>query len=174
MSVIGPIRTLPVAVQNLVTSPSGASNGAAGPTPAITSGRGSDGGQDETVRDPLTALLEALCHGDLGAAKVELSQLTRERKGDRGEDADSDGTNRQAGPGREGSREPGSDGATEDEGAGDTGSKRLTPAVSDVDHLVDRVSAALEAGGTDAALKELTDYLVRTGRVSGNLLRIAA
>jgi hypothetical protein len=169
LSDIGTMRILPVAVQNLVAASMGASSGATAPRVAATTAGGSpDRTSEGTGKDELTVLLEALCVGDLGAARASFSRLTGEPEDEAGEDSTFGGAPGDAEPDQE------------DEGDGESepkqGARQVTVAqpAATLDDLIRRVGASLQAERTDAALMELTDFLVLTGRGRGNLLNIAA
>jgi hypothetical protein len=153
LSVIGAVRSLSFAVQNLATaSPVSASRG------ARNSGPPYDPVAAETDGPPgndLAALLEALYAGDAAAATSVLVKLSGSQRVEAGTEA----------------------AASEDGEAAPDGSAEEQPPREDdpeIRELAVKMEAALDEGGTEQALRELTAYLVGSGRESGNLLNLAA
>jgi hypothetical protein len=108
--------------------------------------------------DPLTqdliTLLKALAYGDIAGAKTDLAKYKADLKAQTA-----------AAGVYSGAEDP----ASFHEGL-ISGSTAGTQAVNQSDTLVANISASLNSGSVQAALQDLTGYLVHNGQVSGGLI----
>lgn len=108
--------------------------------------------------DPLTqdliTLLKALAYGDIAGAKTGLAKYKADLK---------------AQTAAAGANDRAEDLASLHEGL-TSGSTASTRAVNQSDTLVANISSSLNSGSVQAALQDLTGYLVHNGQVSGGLI----
>ena len=108
--------------------------------------------------DPLTqdliTLLKALAYGDIAGAKTDLAKYKADLK---------------AQTAAAGAKNGAEEAASLHEGL-TSGSTAGTRTVNQSDTLVANISASLNSGSVQAALQDLTGYLVHNGQVSGGLI----